>query len=135
MNIEKLFEIASREKYRFDSTKGQLAVEDLWRLPLKSKSGQASLDDIAKSLHSQSKNDDDISFVDENVKSDPTIQNKFELVKYIIQVLLAEQKAKITALDNAEKKREIQQVLAERQGAALKGKSDEELREMLNTLG
>ena len=47
-----LFEIASRNKLRVPTTKGDLTVEQLWDLPLKSANG-LSLDSIAIALNKQ----------------------------------------------------------------------------------
>ena len=58
-----LFEIASRNKLRVPTTKGDLTVEQLWDLPLKSANG-LSLDSIAIALNKQLESKA-TSFVDE----------------------------------------------------------------------
>ena len=45
--MENMFEQATRNKLRFESTKGPLSVEQVWDAPLTSRNG-FSLDDIAK---------------------------------------------------------------------------------------
>jgi hypothetical protein len=113
-----MFEDAIRQKIRFDSPKGLLTAEDLWDLPLQSTvSGKANLDDIARALHKQLKNGDDVSFVSTATKSDPTVQLKFDIVKYVI-----EQKMK----ENA--------VASERQDSDLKAMPMAELQKLLENL-
>ena len=128
-----LFEKASRSKVRFDSSRGQLSVEDLWDLPLTSNT-KPNLDDIARSLHKQLKNDDDVSFVIKDKKSDTTVQLKFDIVKHIIEIRIAEDDARSKARDNATKKQRILQLIAERQDEELKGKSLDDLTAMVAEL-
>jgi hypothetical protein len=130
-----MFEKASRLKLRFESGKGQLSIEDLWDLPLTSKTGRANLDDIARNLHKQLKNDDDVSFVIKEKKSDATVQLKFDIVKHIIEVRLAENEANAKLRDNADKKQRILAIMAERQDEELKGKSLDDLKAMVAELG
>lgn len=129
-----MFEKASRLALRFESNKGQLMVEDLWNLPLTSTTGKANLDDIARALHKQLKNDDDVSFVDVAKKSDATVQLKFDIVKHIIETRLAENAATAVARSNAEKKQTILRIIADREDEQLKGSSLEDLRKMVADL-
>lgn len=129
-----MFEKVSRSKVRFDSSKGQLTVEDLWDLPLTSTRGQANLDDIARALHKQLKNGDDVSFVNTAKKSDPVIQLKFDVVKYIIEVRLAENEAAATKRTNAEKRQTLLEALANQEAKALANKTPEEIRAELAAL-
>ena len=129
-----MFEKASRLKVRFDTGKGQVAIEDLWDLPLTSKTGRANLDDIARGLHKQLKNDDDVSFVVKDKKSDTIVQLKFDIVKHIIEIRLAENEANTKARENAEQKQRILQLITEKQDDDLKGKSLDELKAMASEL-
>jgi hypothetical protein len=129
-----MFEKASRLKVRFDSGKGQLTIEDLWDLPLTSNANRANLDDIARGLHKQLKNDDDVSFVIKDKKSDTTVQLKFDIVKHIIEIRLAEDEARSKAHENSVKKQSILQLIAERQNEELKGKSLDDLKAMVAEL-
>lgn len=127
-----MFEVASRAKLRFESPKGQLGVEDLWDLPLTSTvSGKANLDDVARTLHKQLKNDDNVSFVTVSNKSDPAVQLKFDIVKHIIDVRLEENKAAATERAKAEQKQKILGLIADREDDALKSLPLEELRKLL----
>lgn len=86
-----LFEIASRNKLRVPTTKGDLTVEQLWDLPLKSAKG-LSLDSIAIALNKQLESKA-TSFVDE-VQAPESSNTKvlFDIVLYIISVRKAEAK-------------------------------------------
>ena len=129
-----MFEKASRLKLRFDTNKGMLSVEDLWDLPLMSATNKVNLDDIARSLHRQLKNDDDVSFVNLDRKSDKIVQLKFDVVKYIIEVRLAEADAAKITRENREKKDRLLQLIAERQDDDLKNMPLDELKRMVAEL-
>jgi len=128
-----MFEKAVRLKLRFDTPVGKLSIEDLWELPLTSRQ-YTNLDDLARSLHRQLKNDDDVSFVDDERKSDVTTQLKFDIVKHIIDVRLVERTAAVEAEKNREKKQKLLSILAEREDDTLRSLSVEELRELVNSL-
>lgn len=129
-----MFQKASRLKLRFKSSKGLLSVEDLWDLPLTSNTGANNLDTIICDLHRQLKDDDNISFVINSRKSDATVQLKFDIVKHIIDVRLAEDKVRLEAKDKAMKKQKILELIADKQEENLKGKSLDELMAMVNEL-
>ena len=129
-----MFEKASRLKLRFDTNKGMLSVEDLWDLPLLSATNKVNLDDIARSLHRQLKNDDDVSFVNLDRKSDKIVQLKFDVVKYIIEVRLAEADAAKITRENREKKDRLLQLIAERQDDDLKNMPLDDLKKMVAEL-
>ena len=129
-----MFEKASRKKIRFDSSKGQLTIEDLWDLPLTSATGRVNLDDTARELYRQLKSGDDISFVVKERKSDELIQLKFDIIKHIIEVRVAEAEARSTEKENSLKKQHLLQLISDKQDEALKGKSVEELKAELAKL-
>lgn len=128
-----MFEKASRlgTKVRFDTNVGQVTTEDLWNLPLTSTTGKANLDDIARNLHKQLKNGDDVSFVNNDKKSNPIVQLKFDIVKHIIEVRLAENEAKAKEQETKEQNQFILQVIAEKQKDQIKGMSIEDLQAMM----
>lgn len=135
--IVNIFEQAFRCKLRFDTPKGAITVEDLWDLSLTSTTGKANLDDIARDLHRQLKNGDDVSFVHKERKSDETVQLKFDIVKYVIDVKLAEADEASKARVNAEKKRHVGQLLAliaNKENQQLADMPLEDLRKMVESL-
>lgn len=121
-----LFEIATREKYRFPY-KGQISVEDLWDL------SPTALDGIYKTLNKAIKAQDEESLMNER-EADPTTANMVEIVKHIFTVKRDEQRAKKAAIENAEKRRHIMDILARKQDEALNNKSEEELLKMLDEM-
>ena len=121
-----LFEIATREKYRFPY-KGQISVEDLWDL------SPTALDGIYKTLNRTIKAQDEESLMTER-EADPTTANMVEIVKHIFTVKRDEQRAKKAAIENAEKRRHIMDILARKQEDALNNKSEEELLKMLDEM-
>ena len=131
--MNELFINASRAKYRFDSVKGSLLVEDLWDLPLTGKG--ANLDDIAVALHKQVKDSEgNVSFVKPITKKSGDLQAKFDIVKYVIDVKVAERDAAALAADKADRKQKLLAKLAEKQDKDLDNKSAEEIQAMVDAL-
>lgn len=131
MNI---FEIASKNKFRFESPKGSLSVEDLWDLPLTSATGKANLDAIAVGLFGQLGSSATISFVNDDAKTDSTVQVKFDIVKHIIDFKKAERKAASEAAERADKKQTLLAIIAQKETEALLGTDLEELRRQVAAL-
>ncbi len=131
-----MFEKATQLKLRFDSPKGQLSVEDLWELPLTSKTGKVNLDDVAKDLYRQLKESTNtVSFVDESQKGDEILQLKFDIVKRVIEVKKAMAAAQYEARERAEKKQKIMALIEEKKNETLSQASIEELEAQLAALG
>ena len=119
-----LFKVAAKKKYRFNF-KGQITTEDLWDLSVE------DLDKIYKNLKSQQKNASEESLLQTVSKEDRELSNKIEIIKTIVMDKLA---AKERAMKAAEKKAQNQRILeimADKQDAALKEKSIDELQAML----
>ena len=128
-----MFEKASRQKLRFESTKGVLSVEDLWDLPMTSQTGKANLDEIARQLYKKVKESTEISFVKPTAE-DSESQQKLEIVKHIIDVRLREADAASVARDKAETKKKILEIIDRKKDEALSNASLEELQVRLNSL-
>lgn len=125
-----MFEKASRLKLRFETSIGMISAEDLWDLPLTSAKGP-SLDAVAIKLHRGLKSGDDVSFVDKTRKSDETAQLRFDIVKRIIDVRLAENEAALAVRKNAETRQKILEIISEKEGESLKNMPLDELRAKL----
>jgi len=129
-----MFEKASRIKIRFESPKGYLSVEDLWDLPLSSCTGKANLDDIARSLYKQLKEESTESFVVKDPKTNTTVQLGFDLVRHIIDVRLAEAEVLATAKANREKKQQLLHIIAQKENEQLMGSSLDELKARVESM-
>ena len=127
-----MFLKASRLKLRFDSPKGQLTVEDLWDIPLTSNTGKANLNDIARDLHSKVKVEI-VSFV-EPAKPNDIDELRFEIVKYVISVRVAERDAAAKAQMVAEQKQQIMSLIKQKEIEQLGASSIDDLKALLASL-
>jgi hypothetical protein len=129
-----IFETATREKFRYPSTKGLLTTEQLWELPLTAKSG-FSLDDVAKAVNAELKAIDTESFVaTETNPAKATLETKLAVVKHIIAIRLGEdQAAKAVAAKKLEKEK-LLAVLGRKQDAVLENLTEAELLARINNL-
>lgn len=121
-----LFKVAVKKKYRFNY-RGFISVEDLWDLSVE------DLDKIFKSLKSQQRNASEESLLQAVSKEDKELNNKIEIIKIIVaDKLAASDRAKKAAAQRMQNQR-ILEIMADKQDAALKEKSVEELQAMLTT--
>jgi hypothetical protein len=129
-----MFEAATRNKYRFPSTVGALTVEDLWDLPLINKRG-ASLDDVAKTIYKELKDSEDqVSFVRKESAASSELSTKLDIVKYVIDVKMAEQDARVQAKERKEKKEKIMSIIAQKEDEQLKEANLDDLKKMMEEL-
>ena len=129
---EKLFEKASRIKLRFETAKGLLGAEDLWELPLQHPRN-LNLDDLAQRLYRELKVQlEVVSFVKPAETKDNLPQLRFDIVKYIIDVKVAERDAAQALEDKRVKKQKLLAMLERKQDEALESKSEEEIRAMIS---
>lgn len=129
-----LFEIASRKKFRFPSERGELTVEDLWVLPLSS-GNTLNLDSVAKNLNRQLKAQQEESFVSTTANTAQTVlEQKLELVKYVISVKLDEAEKARTRAERAEERKQLLEILDEKNTEKLRGMSTTQLRKRIEAL-
>lgn len=98
MTTENLFEMATRNKLRFPSTKGELSVEDLWDLSDK------DLDVVYKNLKDQEVKSSEESLLDD-ANVDPKLTAAIGIVRYIFTTKRNE---KLEAKELIDKKRNQQ---------------------------
>ena len=125
-----LFIQATREGFRYPSSRGELTTEQLWQLPLLGKGGNTGfdLDSVARALHSTVREHTEASFVD--TRPNPRLreaETKLEVVKYIISVKQEERRAAEAQVERANKRRVILDALAARETEELNRASREEL--------
>lgn len=128
-----MFEQAARLKLRFDSVKGLLTAEDLWDLPLTSSRG-ANLNDMAKGLNRELKETADEDFVNPSEKPNVVLKLKFDIVKHVIDVRLADAAAAKLHAERRDKKDRLLELIARKQDESLAAKSVEELQAMVESL-
>ena len=123
-----MFEKITKNKVRFNSTRGQLTIEDVWDLPLTN--GVVNLDDMAKALSKELQESQE-SFVVKPKKKENITKLKFDAVRHIISVKLDEIEKRKQEVENKAKYAQIVDVLAEKDVEKLKGKSRKELEKEL----
>ena len=119
------FKQASKEKLRFQTSKGQLSTEQLWDLSIE------DLDTLAVSLEEQHQTSGKKSFVRKTSAKDKTTKLRFDIVLEVLNTKVEEYN---TAQEKAEAKahnNKILQLIAEKQDESLKGKSVKQLEAML----
>ena len=127
MTAANLFELATRKKLRFDSPKGELSVEQVWDLPLTSKTG-TDLDTVGKTVLRALKDIDEESLVATKANpAKPMLEVKLEIVKHIIGVKQAEDAAKAKKADQALRRAKLVEALGAQQDAALKTMSQADI--------
>lgn len=131
MNLEQ----AARLKYRFPSTKGALTVEQLWDLPLQSKTG-FDLDTVARDINRELKEQAEDSFVtpaNNTLKNE--LVNKLEIVVHVINTKQAENAALRDASARKAERERLNEILHMRTQKDLLDKSPAEIQAMIDALG
>ena len=121
-----IFKEAAKLKLRFKA-KGNMSVEDLFDLPLTSKDG-VSLNDIAKEIYKNIKEDSGVDFVGEVIETDRIEELKLQFVKEIIK----DKKDDIKRKEESEVKKShnanIDKLIAAKEAEALSNLSIEDLK-------
>ena len=130
-----MFEQASRLKLRFAvGTRVNLTVENLWDLPLTNVKGE-DLDHIAVELQEKLSTNEK-SFVVQQSKNKETQLNqlKFDIVKYIIDVRLEEQKVANLERQRAQEISTLKELQKQAKIRDLQNLSSEEIEERIKSL-
>lgn len=98
--MEQQLEYALRKHLRWPTSRGVITVEELWDLPLSSKTN-VDLDNVAKTVNKELKESAEESFVTPSSTKNTELQVKLDIVKYVIKTKL-DDNAK--ALESAKKK-------------------------------
>lgn len=125
--MEKIFEMGLRNKFRFEY-KGLITMEDLWDLKIE------QLDSIYKNLSTKLNKANEESLLNSKTKEQQVIEMKREIVKYIFDVKMKEIEDKKSLIAKKEQKQKLMQLIDEKENEALKGKSVDELKKMLDDL-
>jgi len=122
-----MFEKASRMKLRFNY-KGLCSVEDLWDITVQ------GLDKVFKELNMQLKSHSEESLLNKKSKAESVLEMKIDIVRYIVEVKIKEQKLREEKISKASQKQKILSIIAEKQDAELYNKSTEELSKLVEEL-
>lgn len=127
MTTENLFEMATRSKLRFPSTKGELSVEDLWDLSDK------DLDVVYKNLKDQEVKSSEESLLDDaNVDQKLTVA--IGIVRYIFTTKRNEKLAEKERINKKLTQKKYIDALSKKQDEAIEKMSEAELRAMIDSL-
>lgn len=128
MTEEKIFEYAAKHKLRFPY-RGSITTEDLYDL------SPTDLDRIYKTLAREAKKNEEESLLADKKDEDVDLNVKIDIIKHIVtEKLAAIERAKKAAATKMQAEK-IRAIIAEKQEAALKEMSPEELNKMLEELG
>lgn len=132
--MQNIFEFATRTKIRFTSSRGELSVEQLWDVPLRSRD-DFNLNAIAKAASRAFKDISEESFVETTKTVEHTRREAaLEVVKYIIETKLAEETAATMRAAKKLEKEKLLAILAEKQDGKLSELSEKELQKRITAL-
>ena len=131
--MNNIFVYAARNKLRFASIRGELSVEQLWDVPLRSRD-DFNLNSIAKTVSKALKETEE-NFV-EMAKTIVHTRHEaaMEVVKYIIDTKLAEEATALTRATKKQEKEKLLSILAEKQDGKLSELSEKELQKRIAAL-
>lgn len=127
MTTENLFEMATRNKMRFPSTKGGLSVEYLWDL------SEKDLDVVYKNLKSQEAKSSEESLLDD-ANVDPNLTAAIGIVRYIFTTKRKEKLAEKERINKKLTQKKYIDALSKKQDEAVEKMSEAELRAMIDSL-
>lgn len=123
-----LFAIATKNKYRWPSAKGQLSVEDLWDLSVE------KLDEIYRELNMKLNQAQQASLLKDVSKEDAILADKVAVVMQIVAIKLDAAKKNADAKERASKKARLMNIYEQKQDAALAQLPAEQLLKLINEL-
>ena len=119
-----MYKKASKQKLRITTNRGNLSVEQLWDL------SQADLDVLAISLEAEYEVSGRKSFLVKKSKKDADLKLRFDIVLDILNSKVDEAEKLSNASEIKRHNNHIDELIAEKQGEVLKGKSIKELEKM-----
>lgn len=129
-----IFEYATRNKLRFASPRGELSVEQLWDVPLRSKD-DFNLNTIAKASNKALKDATEESFVETNRTAlHVRLEASLDLVKHVIETKISDEETAKKRAENKLKREKLLGILSEKQEGKLSALSEEELKKQIAEL-
>lgn len=134
MTTQNIFEYATRNKLRFASLRGELSVEQLWDVPLRSRD-DFNLNVVAKTANKALKDISEESFVETKKTPEHTRREMaLEIVKYVIEVKVEEERTAEKRATNKKEKEKLLDILAEKQAGKLSELTEKELQKRIAAL-
>lgn len=130
--MSEIYKFAAQNRLRFPSKVGDLTVEQLFDLPLKSGSGR-DLNSIAIAINNQLKAVGEESFVEDN-SADPhkaALTVKLDILKDVIATKQAENRAVLAKREKAEQRKKILDAIAAKKDQQMSQASLDELEKKL----
>lgn len=129
-----IFEYVTRNKIRFQSTRGDLTVEQLWDVPLRSRD-DFNLNVVAKAANKTLKDLSEESFVETaKTPAHTRAEIALDVVKFVIETKLAEEEAEKKRAANKLEKEKLLAILSEKQDGKLSELSEKELQRRIAAL-
>lgn len=134
-DLKAMFEKATRKQFRYPTSRGFVTTEQLWEMPLQSKTG-FDLDNTAKIINANLKAQAEESFVNTGTNTAAQqLQEHLDVVVHIIKVKKAENaEAASLAVKKAERAKLVE-ILHVRNQQDLMAKSPAEIQAMIDALG
>ena len=126
--MNELFVIATRKKFRFKSTRGELNCEDLWDLSLE------SLDSIAIELDETIQKEGRKSFVSKRSAASTEKVLALDIIKFVIETKQEETEKRKERADKRAQKEYLESLLKEKQAEGLKSLSTQEIEAKIKAL-
>ena len=128
------FEYAARYKIRFASPRGELSVEHLWDVPLRSRD-DFNLNTIAKASNKALKDATEESFVESTRTAlHVPLEVALDLVKHVIETKINDEELAKKRADNRVEREKLLAILAEKQTGKLSALTEEELKKRIEAL-
>jgi len=129
-----IFEYAARHKIRFASPRGELSVEQLWDIPLRSKD-DFNLNTVAKATNKALKDATEESFVETNRTAlHVRLEVALDLVKHVIETKINDEETAKKRADNKLEREKLLAILAEKQAGKLSALTEEEVKKRIEAL-
>lgn len=133
--IQAMFEKATRYAFRYPTIRGFVTTEQLWELPLQSKTA-FDLDNVARDINRNLKAQAEESFVDTSRNTAAkSLQEHLDIVVHIINVKKAENAAAASLTAKKAERAKLVEILHVRNQQDLMAKSPAEIQAMIDALG
>ncbi len=131
-----LYKYANQNRLRFPTTVGNLTVEQLFQLPLRSEVGAVDLNTVAKTINAElkDKNEDDFVGTDTLTPAKERLIVALDIVKDVIKTKQDENKAAREQSDRLAQKRKILDLISTKKDEKLSSQSIEDLEKQLAEL-